>query len=238
MLLIIFSIVTLSLNACSSSSEDDEEMASGEGTVEVIGSLGQTEVDAANLVKIVQTEGTADSVQVRLYTVEFSTDETCAGGFEAIFSESDTSDCTTLPNTANFTELAESPIFGSSTISAGEYHCMRVIMCDQLVWTTPDIPDCAGTNILDVSGEQDAGAQVAQYYWSTAGETSPSEDRGTVENPFELNNPLTVTADTTNTFTVDFSNGGEEGEWMARYDDEADPDVQCDVPAPTITVVQ
>ena len=237
-------LLALSMSACTSAGEN-----ASTGSVTISGSMGQADASFSPIKAIIAT-GTADSVKIRLYAVQFSTDASCSGSFVTVMGDAedyDDSDCVVDPEDVDlFSELGDSPTFGSNdAMEEGEYKCMKAIMCDQIVWESDDediTEYCDGANYLDVAGEDEDGAEVATYYWSTAGEIDgDEEDRGSADEPFELSNSLDVTAGEEVTFTMDFDNGGPvAGSWGTEVDDDVaeGEDPRCDVQAPTITIVQ
>ena len=214
--------------ACGDVSGSSSSAEEGTGTVMIQGGVG-----SSSSLQAVVTEGSADTVLVRVYSVAFSQDPTCASGFIEVFNEGDTSDCTLSPSTSAFDDLVTSPTFGStSAFPAGSYECMRVTLCDQIVWTTSDLPECSGSNELDVAGLEDV-ADIGEFYWSTAG-NEPSD--GSVSDPGLLENALEIVENGTSTFTLVFSNSETSSEMVAQYDDQGDPGLECDVPKPTIAI--
>jgi len=247
-ILILILTSTLIGGCGSSTSSDSNGSSSSTGTVVVKGSSGTT---VSGSVAALVTSALADSVLIRIYRVSMATTADCEAAetndsFIDVFDEtSDTSDCVSSPTVTtaspgNFDDMIANPTFGQNdAFTAGTYACVRVTMCDQIVWTA-DLDGCPGINILDVSGDPTAlVAAVNSFYWSTSGslEEAQGEDRGTASLPFSIGTALTVTADVTNTFTMSMDNSESVGEttegFYGRHDDEALTEAEvCEVPAP------
>lgn len=215
------------------------------GTIIIRGSAGE-ETDGSALIKGAVSQAQTDSVLIRAYAVALAPTADCVqaeeeGLFQDIFDETDdTSDCVSNPqgeDLNDFEDLTSSPVLDSNeAFASGEYGCVKVTLCDQIVWEA-ELDGCEGQNLSDVSGGDNMiEASVATFYWSTEG--SEDDGEGTVDgsegNPFLLANPMVVAAGEATTVTFNLSNNGGNG-LDATYDSDAD---WCNVAAPTLSLQQ
>jgi len=233
-------ILLVSLVACGGQ-VDNSNISSNDtntGTVEVIGEIGQSEALAS--VSYLTKEEIADEIYVRNYRVSLGDSEDCAeASFVDIFDETaDTSDCADDPEDLDlFMDISDNPVFGSSdAIAAGTYSCVKVTICDKLVWNSAALEECPGTNVTDVTDPRDEAAVVTFYYSISAEEVVDSSEYGSAELPFPLTESLEVLAGETTTLTFEMSNSDSLEGMVAQYDDEAPEIFQCGIPAPEMTI--
>lgn len=226
---------------------------SGTGTVIIKGSVGQD--DISSLMSYMVVQGTANEVLVRTYRMSLGNSSDCTTAeFTDIFDNTDdTSDCVVAPtDTSNFLDIAASPTLGSNnSFEAGLYSCVRVVMCDQLVWSSNEIDECPGTQVSDTFDPLGT-ADIQTFYWSTTGSSDNSnddsqenqqsgpgednEDPGSAETPFALTSGITITAGQTNTIVFTMTNNEEGTTMVGEYDpDEDEEDRRCEIPAPNMT---
>lgn len=192
-------------------------------------------------------EASADEVLVRTYSFSLGDSEDCStAAFIDVFDEtSDTSDCIHEPDdTSLFMDIAESPtIATNNSIDAGTYSCIRVTICDQLVWEAGDLVNdegeelCPAPQVSDIEEPQNE-AEVITFYYSINGTMAEDEDEGegAIDDPFLLTDPVTVTAGETTTLVVGMSNNDAGDDFVAEYDSESEEGHQCEVPPPTMTI--
>lgn len=228
----------ISLVACGGvdGSNSGTNSTSDTGTVSVIGGTTGTTNNLSSLV----TEESADEVLVRTYRISLGDSADCeTANFIDIFDETgDTSDCVSNPSdTSDFVDISQSPEFGSnSAFAAGTYSCVRVTMCDQLVWSSSALTECSGTQVADVSGDE-SSPEVHQYYWSTNGSSDDNQDDpGSAEQPFALEDALEVIAGTTTTFIFNMNNSDNIDGMVGAHDDERSSGDECEIPAPSMSI--
>ncbi len=212
------------------------------GTVVVKTSVGLSST-ADSLVDYVVQES-ADQALSRTYRISFGNSADCSEAtFEDIFDEtSDTSDCTSPPtDTSLFFDFTASPtIATNSAVTAGEYSCIRVTVCDQIIWTSSGLSECPGTNVSDIVDPRDE-ASTPTYYYSTSGtffgSGEGSTDEGAIDNPFLLTESVTVVTSETVTLVLSMTNNDDEDDIVGQYDNVETPvEFQCGLPAPTMTL--
>lgn len=223
----------------STENSDTTSSSQGTGTVIVHGGVGQSS-GLSSLIKTLETQGSADEVLTRTYKVSLGDSQDCASAnFIDIFDESsDTSDCVVEPtDTSLFMDITEGPEMGSNdAIKAGTYSCVKITMCDQLVWNSSDLTECPGTNYQDVVDPRDE-ASIVTFYYSTNGTfDDESANIGSADTPFLLSEELVVSAGDVTNLLFELSNSSSGNEIIAEYDSEAPEIYQCGVPAPQMTI--
>lgn len=258
----IYFLLIAGLVACGSSTATDDSDSAGSGTLIMDSDAGSGGA-GGSLIKAVETSAVASEILIGVYQITVYESDDCTGTGVELMSNSDASTSNDAPDedncsgaavdTTGFRDVADGETLSEGEVAAGTYNCVKIRLCDQLVWqATLEDSDgdaqCTGTNTLDVAGTEDV-AEIGEYCWSTGNAgvdvEDLGEDRGSctdADSMFPLAEALTVTADatTTSTFTMDNSGSIEEpdaGEgFYARYESDAGGDLECDIPAPTMSL--
>lgn len=251
------------LAACGSTTATDDAGSDETGTLVMDTDAGGGG-SGGSLIKAVETSALASQVLIGVYQVTIYESEDCSGDGVELMSNTDDNDSNNTPDeddcvgesgsvsTTGFRDMADGETLTEIDVSAGSYNCIKVRMCDQLVWQA-DLAGglCDGTNVLDTSGELADGetneADVTEFCWSTAaaGMFEDGDDRGSctggTEAMFSMDAALTVAAgETTNaTFTGDNSSSIDDASdgagFYGRHESESDADEECDIPAPSMS---
>lgn len=240
----ILGFVVLLFLSCGESLVGGTEFGNPTGTVVIKGSVGSSGNTTSNLASYLTVEGTADTFKTRTYKISLGNSSDCsAASFVDIFDNTaDTSDCVANPtDTSLFNEMVSGQVMASNaSFQAGTYSCVKITMCDQLVWTTSNISQCSGTNYQDIKDPRDE-AEVLTFYYSTTGENpdedNESKDDGSIDKPFLLTETLTVTEGKTTTLLFHVSNSDTSDGMVATYNSENQEIYQCGVGAPEMTVI-
>lgn len=208
------------------------------GTVEIIAGIGSGSGSPSALTK----QGNPNEVLVRTYRFSLGDSADCAASsFVDIMDEtSDTSDCVFEPNdTSLFLDISESPTLTSNnSIPAGAYSCVRVTICDQLVWSADDLSECPGTQYSDIREPNDESEALTFYYSIDGTFEDEGEDGGSLAHPFLLTDPVSVVAGGITTLIAELNNAEGDSGMIAEYDSDHEEAHQCDIPAPRMTVTE
>lgn len=256
---LVIPAIFLLIMACGSSGGDEDTTETATVSVRV------TDGSASDAGLIKALTAVADSAYVTTYSFCLST-STCSSGLtDADFScvidkeadgtvaDADT-DCTNIADDPDDATVAVniagviSEAGSSDSFTAGDYHCVRVKMCDNIA-IQADVGDCETTasenfTMMDVSSNEDNIPEVATFYWSTDGSSEESgdpDDSGSIDNPMELTSAVSLTAGTTNTVTVTMSNveniddATTDGMYISDEDIDLDGEA-CDMPQPNMSI--
>ncbi len=245
--------------ACGSTSDSS---TSTTGTVTLTGGSAAISTSLSSPM-YATTTGAINHIYVRPYVVSLGAEDDCTevDTWYPVINDgvADISDCTTALTSAaasadssGFFDMTGSPEMGSASVPGDtSYACIKVTMCDQLVWTTADEDlsvNCSGDNVEDVynahSGGTDDTAEITTYYWSSGDTATTGDDSGSAATPMVLADAVTVTGGGTTALLFTFTNVPTTGGWVGTYLPEGEAEEGSEIPegcgisAPTMSITE